>query len=143
MAEDINRKVGGDIFEIVTVNLYPKEFNACVEQAEREKEANYRPALANRINNMDTYDVIFLGYPSWFYTIPMAVATFLESYNLRGKTIVPFSTHGGGGLSGSIRDITRLCPGSTILEAIAIRDSRAKNSGADVDRWLRKLAFIR
>jgi flavodoxin len=142
VARFIHEKTGGELFEIVTVDPYPTDFNACVTQAERELKELHRPPLATKVNNLDSYDVIFLGYPSWFYTIPRAVAVFLESYNFRGKTIIPFSTHEGGGLSNSIRDINKLCPNSTLLEAIVIRGTQAGRSQADVDRWLRKIGMI-
>jgi flavodoxin len=138
VADQIHKTVGGDIFEIKTVNQYPKEYRPTTEAAKREQEANARPALATQVNNLDSYDVIFLGYPIWWGTIPMALFTFLESYNFSGKTIIPFCTHGGSGLGRSIADITRLCPQSTVREGLAIRGGSVGSAQNDITAWLRK-----
>lgn len=95
IANQIHENVGGDIFETKTEDAYPTDYNAVVDQAKKEKADNYRPKLATKVENMDSYDVIFLGYPNWRGTMPMAVFTFLEEYNLSGKTIIPFCTHDG------------------------------------------------
>ncbi|GAF26210.1 flavodoxins [Moorella thermoacetica Y72] len=143
IANLIHESVGGDIFKIVTVDPYPTDYNACVEQARKELESNYRPKLATRVENMESYDVIFLGYPNWCGTMPMAVFTFLEEYNFSGKTIIPFCTHEGSGLGNSVRDIARLCPNSTLLDGLAIRGSnvRSAQTQKDVADWLRKIGM--
>jgi flavodoxin len=124
IANQIHENVGGDIFEIVTVDPYPDDYNACVDKAKQEQDDNSRPELATKVENMDSYDVVFVGYPNWWGTMPMAVFTFLEEYDFSGKTIVPFCTHEGSGLGRSVEDIKELCPQSTILEGLQSRAER-------------------
>lgn len=132
-------KVGGDIFEIVTVNPYPTDYDSVVDQTKQEQEDNYRPQLKTKVENMDSYDVVFIGYPNWWGTMPMPVFTFLEEYDFSGKTIIPFCTHEGSGLGRSVEDITELCPQSTILDGLAIRGSSVKTAQDDVSEWLREI----
>lgn len=141
IANQIHEKVGGDLFEIVTVDPYPTNYDATVDQAKREQQNNYKPKLAKEVKNMDSYDVIFVGYPNWWGTMPMALFTFLEGYNFSGKTIIPFITHDGSRLGRSVNDIRALCPQATILEGLAIKGSDAKNAQNDVSAWLRKLGM--
>lgn len=141
IANQIHEKVGGDIFEIVTVNPYPKDYDAVVDQAKQEQEDNYRPELATEVENMDSYDVVFIGYPNWWGTMPMPVFTFLEEYKFSGKTIIPFCTHEGSGLGRSVEDITELCPQSTILDGLAIRGSSVETAQDDVSEWLREIGI--
>ncbi|WP_229395352.1 flavodoxin [Methanosarcina sp. DH1] len=141
IANQIHEKVGGDIFEIVTVNPYPTDYDAVVDQAKQEQEDNYRPQLKTKVENMDSYDVVFIGYPNWWGTMPMSVFTFLEEYDFSGKTIIPFCTHEGSGLGRSVEDITELCPQSTILDGLAIRGSSVETAQDDVSEWLRKIGM--
>ena len=141
IANQIHEKVGGDIFEIVTVNPYPTDYDAVVDQAKQEQEDNYRPQLKTKVENMDSYDVVFIGYPNWWGTMPMSVFTFLEEYDFSGKTIIPFCTHEGSGLGRSVEDTTELCPQSTILDGLAIRGSSVETAQDDVSEWLRKIGM--
>lgn len=143
IANQIHEKVGGDIFEIVTVNPYPTDYDTVVDQAKQEQADNYRPELARKVENMGSYDVVYVGYPNWWGTMPMAVFTFLEQYNFSGKTIIPFCTHEGSALGRSVNDITKLCPQSTILDGLAIRGSNVKTAQNEVSEWLRKLGMIK
>ncbi|GIM28329.1 hypothetical protein CPJCM30710_09950 [Clostridium polyendosporum] len=143
IANQIHERVGGDIFEIKTVDPYPTDYNTLVDQAKQEQQDNYRPKLTTKVENMDSYDVIFVGYPNWWGTMPMAVFTFLEQYNFSGKTIIPFCTHEGSGLGRSVTDIKKLCPQSTILDGLAIRGRNVKSAKEDVSAWLRKLGMIK
>ena len=136
IANKIHEDVGGDIFEIKTVDPYPTDYNAVVDQAKKERDENYRPKLATKVDNIDSYDVIFVGYPDWWVTMPMPVFSFLEQYNLSGKTIVPFCTHEGSGLGRSVDDIKKTCPQSTILDGLAISDK-------DISNWLNKIGIIK
>jgi flavodoxin len=142
IANQIHERVGGDIFEIVTVDLYPNDYNACVDKAKQEQNDNSRPVLATKVEKMDSYDVVFVGYPIWWETMPMAVFTFLEEYDFSGKTIIPFCTHEGSGLGSSVEDIKKLCPQSTILEGLAVRGSNVNNAQNDVSEWLREIGMI-
>jgi flavodoxin len=142
IASQIHEKVGGDIFEIVAVNPYPSDYNECVKQAKQELREQYRPKLKNKVDNMESYNVVFVGYSNWWGTIPMPVATFLSEYNFSEKTIVPFCTNGGSGLGRSVTDIKKLCPQSTILDGLAIRRSDVKKAQNEVSKWLRELGMI-
>jgi flavodoxin len=141
IANQIHQSVGGDIFEIKTVNPYPKEYRPTTEVAKQEQEANARPALSTQVNGMDSYDVVFVGYPNWWGTLPMALFTFLEQYDFSGKAIIPFCTHEGSALGRSVIDIKKLCPQSTVLEGLAIRGGSVNSGSAQdtVNAWLRGL----
>jgi flavodoxin len=141
IANQIHQSVGGDIFEIKTVTPYPTQYTPTTEVAKREQQADARPILAARVNNMDSYDVIFLGYPNWWGTIPMALFTFLEQYDFSGKTIIPFCTHEGSALGRSVSDITKLAPQATVLEGLAVRGGRVGGDSARdaVTQWLNRL----
>ena len=136
IANQIQESMGGNIFKIVTVDPYPADYNAVVNLAKQEQKNDYRPELATKVEDMDSYEVIFVGYPNWWATMPMAVFTFLEEYDFSGKTIIPFCTHEGSALGRSVDDITELCPQSTILDGLAIRGRNVKNAKEDVSEWL-------
>lgn len=142
IANWIAEKTGGDLFSIKTQNKYSSDYDECLNQARKERDNNERPALVGRVNNIDDYDIIFLGFPNWWYTCPMAVFTFVESYDLSGKTIIPFCTHGTGGLSRTIRDLKKLLPANCeVLEAIGVYRPEVKNSKSRVLDWLKKLGY--
>jgi flavodoxin len=142
IANQIRESVGGDIFEIVAVDPYPSDYDAVVELARKELREEYRPKLKTKVENVESYNVVFVGYPIWWGTIPMPVATFLSEYDFSGKTIVPFCTHEGSRLGQSVTDITKLCPQSTILDGLAVRGRDVKNAQNEVSEWLRKIGMI-
>jgi flavodoxin len=142
IANQIHEKVGGDIFEIVSIDPYPSGYNEVVEQARKELRSEYKPKLKTKVGNMESYDVVFVGYPNWWGTVPRPIATFLSQYDFSGKTIVPFCTHGGSSLGRSVEDIKKLCPQSTILDDLAIRGEEAKNAHQKISGWLRELGII-
>lgn len=142
IANWIAEETGGDLFSIKTQNKYSSDYDECLNQARKERDNNERPALVERVNSIDDYDVIFLGFPNWWYTCPMAVFTFVESYDLSGKTIIPFCTHGTGGLSRTIRDLKNILPENCeVLEAIGVYRPEVKNSKNKVLDWLKKLGY--
>lgn len=142
IANWIYEEVGGDLFSIITENKYASDFNECVNQARKERDNNDRPKLTQKINNIDNYDIIFLGFPNWWYTLPMAVFTFIESYDLSKKIIIPFCTHGTGGLSRTIVDLKKSLPNDCIiLEPIGIFEENVKNSKNEVLNWVRNLQY--
>lgn len=143
IANQIHKIVGGDIFEIQSVKPYPKDYNSVVKQARQELDSGYKPELKTKVDTIKSYDVIFIGYPNWWSTIPAPVKTFLSEYDLSGKTVVPFCTHGGGGLGRSVADISKLCPKSTLLDSFAILGANAKTSQSDVSEWLRKIKIMK
>lgn len=107
-AQKIQAAAGGDLFEITVTNSYPSSYQSTVDRARQELDQNARPELSSRVENMEDYDVILLGYPIWWHTAPMAVDTFLESYDLSGKVILPFCTSGGSSIEESMPDIRSL-----------------------------------
>ena len=104
-----------------------------------EKRNNARPELSSRVNNMDQYDTVILGYPNWWGTFPMAVFTFLEEYDFSAKTILPFCIHEGSGLGSSESDIRKLCSGATVLSGLAIRGGSVGRADQLVANWLKSI----
>jgi len=138
VANQIHKIVNSDIFEIQSVKSYPCDYDAVVKQARQELDSGYKPELKTKIENIKLYDLVFIGYPNWWGTVPAPVKTFLLEYDFSGKTIVPFCTHEGSGLGRSAMDISKLCPKSTLLEGVAIRGSEVKIAQNKVSAWLRK-----
>lgn len=141
IANQIHESVGGDIFEIVAINSYPHNYNEVVEQARKELSQKFRPELKTKVANMEPYNMVFVGYPNWWGTIPMPVATFLSEYDFSGKTIVPFCTNEGSGLGRSVSDIKDLCTRSTILDGLAVRGSGVKQAQNEVSEWLHRIGM--
>ena len=132
----IQEKTGGTLCEIQPEVPYPSSYNAVVEQAKKEIQAGFRPALKTKIEHIESYDTIFVGSPNWWSTISPPIASFLEGYGLSGKTVVPFCTHGGGGAGRIESDIAKLCPQSTVTPALVIYGSGGGNAEAQVSAWL-------
>jgi flavodoxin len=141
VARQIHRQTGGDFFEIERVKPYSSNYNTCLDEALRDQRAQARPALGKHVENMERYDVVFLGYPNWWASIPMPVASFLEEYDFAGKTIAPFCSHGGGRLGQSVTAIAKLCPQAKLLEALSIHYSGGSSLGNDVAEWLKKIGL--
>ncbi|HPF07656.1 MAG TPA: flavodoxin, partial [Spirochaetota bacterium] len=118
---------------------YPKGYTETTNVAKDELRADARPELTGRVTNMDDYDVIFLGYPNWWGTMPMPVFTFLESYDFSWKTIIPFCTHEGSGLGRSEQDIRKACSKAKVLSGVAIRGGSSASSQSLVSEWIDKL----
>jgi len=121
IAEYLQEETKGDLFSIHTVDQYPKGYRDTTDQAAEEKKEDARPELSSEVENMEQYEVILLGYPNWWGTIPMPVATFLESYDFSGKTILPFASHEGSGLGSGPSDVKKLCPDAEVMDGFAIR----------------------
>ncbi len=141
VANMIAERTGAQLYKVQTVVPYPEDDDETVDLAKKEQNENARPKLANHVGDMEKFDVIFFGYPNWWGTIPMAMFTFLEEYDLAGKTIIPFCTHGGGGMENSEEDIAKLAPDSNLLKGLSIRGEDARNAQADVDKWLADLGM--
>ena len=139
VAKKIQSITGGDLFEIDTVKTYPEDYTETTHEAAAEKRANARPELTAAVENMADYDTIYLGYPNWWNTFPMAVFTFLESYDFVGKTIIPFCTHEGSGIGNSERDIKKLCPNVNVESGLAIRGSNVSRADNEITNWVKKL----
>ncbi len=138
IANLIHQEVGGTIHELQPEVPYPNSYNAVVDQAKIEIQAGYKPALRSTLDHIESYDTIFVGSPNWWSTIAPPVATFLSEYDLSGKIIVPFCTHGGGGLGRIGEDIAKLCPQSTVLSSFKVHGSGGVDAQARVSAWLRK-----
>jgi flavodoxin len=140
VASRIQKAVDGDLFVMRTVRNYPGEHNALTETAQQEQRANARPPLATHIRNLQDYDIIFLGYPIWWYDLPMPLYSFLDEYNFAGKTIIPFTVHGGSRLSGTVEKIVRLEPRATVIsDGLAVSRNSVARSERDVITWLRRI----
>ncbi|WP_243350220.1 flavodoxin [Parabacteroides sp. FAFU027] len=138
IAKKIQQLTGGDLFEIQTVKTYPADYMETTRVAQDELSQDARPELSEYLNNPDEYDVIYLGYPNWWGTFPMAICTFLESFDTSGKTIIPFCTHEGSGSGHSERDIKRLCPEAMVEKGIAIRGGSVTGADGVLKTWLGK-----
>ena len=112
------------------------EYRDTTDLAKEEQNNGERPALSSHVENMSQYDVVFLGYPNWWGTLPQAVMTFLEEYDFNGKTIAPFCSHGGSRLGRGPQDIAALCPGAELLDGLAVSGSAVSGAQADVQEWL-------
>ena len=132
---------GSELFHIEPLNVYPADYTETTEVAKEELRVRARPELAHRLESIDRYDRIFLGYPNWWGTAPMPVFTFLEECGPKEKTIAPFCTHEGSGLGHSVADIRRACPHSTVLDGLAIRGAEVKGAKDAVSTWLRELGL--
>lgn len=141
LAEYIHGKVGGDIAKITPVKDYPESYNGTADAAKAERDNDERPEFKPLDVNPEDYDVIFVGYPMWWYTLPMIMYTFFDTYDFSGKTIVPFNTHAGSGDGGTYREIEEFEPGATVLDGLAVSGSRADNSDGDIDEWLEGLNY--
>ena len=131
----------GELFAILTGEQYPDTYNATLDVGQSEKSAGARPKLSSHIDDLDRYDTIFLGFPNWWGDMPMAVYSFLDEYDLSGKTIIPFVTSGGSGFSNPIRAIESAEPNATVLEGLALRDSHSTQGEGDVAEWLSQLGL--
>jgi len=142
VADQIHKVVGGDLFEIVSKDEYPRGYDETVKQARRELDAGYIPELVSEVQNIGSYDVIFIGYPNWWGTTPRPIVSFLSKCDSPGKTIAPFCTHEGSRLGRSVEDIAKLCPRSTVLEGFAVRGGDVENALNRVSEWLRRIGMM-
>lgn len=116
VAEAIQKETGGSLFEIKAATAYPTDYHQMSEQAKKEIEQGVRPPLTEQVANINEYDVIFVGSPCWWGTITPQVSSFLESSQLTGKTVIPFITHGGGGVMNTVKDLTAQCKGCEVSD---------------------------
>lgn len=143
-ANEINLRVKGDMHKIITVQGYPDDYDTTVDIAKKEQNDNFRPKLTSKAPNLSEYENIFIGYPNWWGTLPMALFTFFEENDFSGKNLIPFTTHEGSYFGRSLGDLEKLNPNATILEGLEIRGRSVKSSSAknNIDSWLKKLNFI-
>lgn len=140
IAQIIQRETGGTLFAIETEQEYPTAHDPLLDFAYNEKSDDARPELAARIENFNNYDVIFLGYPNWNADLPMPLYTFLEEYDFSGKTIIPFTTHGGSGFSGTVQTISELQPNAAVIDdGLSISRNNVSGAEEDVVDWVNGL----
>ena len=132
----IQAETGGDLFEIAPVAPYTDDYNELLDIAQQEQADNARPAVANRVENWDSYDVVFVGYPNWWNDAPMLIYSFLETYEWEGKTLVPFCTSGGSAFGRSLNKLPDSASGATILEGLHVSGSRVEGAGEDIADWI-------
>ena len=143
IAQLIQQQTGGDLFRIETVQEYPGSHDPLLEFAYNERAEGARPELAAQMENLDSYDIIFLGYPNWNADLPMPLYTLLEQTDLSGKTIVPFTTHGGSGFSRTIQTIQELQPNATVIsDGLSISRNSVAQAEGDVASWVSGLGLI-
>lgn len=142
VATYIQELTGADIFRIETQKAYPEEYRPTTDIAKEELNSNARPPIKGKVNNIDEYDTIYIGFPIWWGTYPMAIATFIDNHNLEGKTIIPFCTHGGGGVDKGFTDLQKTAPKSTHKKGLSLNGSRANDSKTAIEKWLREIKII-
>lgn len=141
LAEEIHKQVGGDLYPIVPSTPYSETYAVTVAKAKQEQLSNARPAIKTMIPNVDQYDMVLLGYPNWWGSYPMMIATFAEKHNLDGKKIAPFFTHGGGGEQRCVSDLRKLLPKADVKEGLCVGGNSARSSQGEVSAWLKKLGI--
>lgn len=141
VADMIAQATGADLFSIRTVEQYPDTYDATLDQGQQEQSDGARPELATHLENLGSYDTIFLGFPNWWGDMPMAVYTFLDEVDLSGKTVIPFVTSGGSGFSNTISTIQQMEPQATVQEGLSIGASSATGAQQQVESWLSELGL--
>lgn len=142
LARWIQEETGGDCFSIVTKEPYSSDYDTCLNRAIEEHDKGARPELVGNVEHMENYDIVFLGFPNWWYSCPMALLTFIEENDLSGKTIIPFCSHGTGGFAASLRDIGNVLPKDcTVLEEFGAYRPEVAASRDELLRWLKGLGI--
>lgn len=156
IAEIIHQKIGGTLVALELETPYPADYRATVQQVVRENETGYLPPLKTKIEHIDQYDFVFLGFPTWGMRLPPPVKSFLHQYNMKGKTVIPFNTNGGYGVGSSFENVKELCPRSIIPQGfttrggseidghnLVIKDARAEEASNEVQSWLKTIGMLK
>ena len=142
VADMIEQETGGDLFAIQTSVVYPADGEALIDYAAEEQDEEARPELTSHIENLDQYDTIFIGYPTWWYDMPMALYSFFDEYDFSGKTIIPFNVHNGSRFSDTISTIEELEPDAQVVEeGFTVSENDVADAAADVTAWLGELGY--
>lgn len=136
VAEMIRDIAGGDLFEVDTVKPYAEDYYECIEEAKKELKEKARPAIKGYVESIDNYDTVYIGFPNWWGTMPMAMFTFLEHYDWTGKRVIPFCTNEGSGMGNSERDLKKVCKGADIKKGLSIHGAEAADSRSLVEQWI-------
>lgn len=155
VAEIIKKNVGGDLVALELKKPYPEDYKTIVAQVQSENESGFLPPLKTKIENIEKYDTIFIGFPTWGMQLPPPMKSFLNEYNLNGKTIIPFNTNAGYGIGNSFETVKKLCPKSKILEGFSIKGGierdgilfvmegkKEKQAEIEIKKWLRKIKLF-
>ena len=137
-AKMMQEATGADLFKIEPLQPYAEDYNTCIAQAQDDQRRNARPELEGYPDSLEGYDTIYLGYPNYWGTMPMAVYTFLEHFDFSGKTIHPFCTHEGSGLSGTDKDIQRAAKGALVARGLSIYGSSVDQAKPALEKWSKK-----
>lgn len=135
-AKMLSDLTGGTLYKIRQAQPYSEDYRTCIAQAKDDLQRNARPGVLDLPENLDGYDEIYLGYPNYWGTMPMAVYTFLERYDLTGKVIRPFCTHEGSGLSHTVQDIQKAAPGAVVAKGLAIHGSSVDGAKGMIEHWI-------
>ena len=140
VAQEIQAQTGADLFEIVPAEPYTDDYNELLDIAQEEQSSDARPAIAETVD-LSGYDTVYLGFPNWWGDMPMILYTFLDEYDLSGKTVAPFNTSGGSGFSGSLDTIADMEPEAEIAEGLSLGDGEAEDCADDVAEWLANIGM--
>ena len=156
IAEIIQRNVGGIVVALELEKPYPENYKATVQQVVDENASGYLPPLKTKIDSIEKYNVVFVGFPTWDMQLPPPVKSFLHQYDLSGKTIIPFNTNAGYGVGSSFETVKELCPNSKILEGFSIKGGverdgilfvmkgeKEKQAQTEVKQWLQKIGILK
>lgn len=156
IAKIIHEKVGGDLVALELVNPYPDDYKTTVAQVVEENESGFLPPLKTKIGNIQDYDIVFVGFPTWGMQLPPPMKSFLKLYDLSGKTVVPFNTHGGYGIGSTFSTVKQMCPNSKVVEGFSIKGGverdgilfvmegeKEKDARLEIEKWLQKINIIK
>ena len=156
IAEIIYKNIGGTLVALELEKPYPENYSATVQQVVRENETGYLPPLKTKIDSIENYDFVFVGFPTWDMKMPPPMKSFLKQYNLTGKTVIPFNTNAGYGAGSSFQTVKELCPNSNVLKGfeitggverdgvlLAIKDEKRKEAETKVKEWLQKIKLLK
>ena len=155
VAEIIHQRIGGKLVELELKNPYPENYQEIVAQVSKENETGFLPPLKTKIENIEKYDAIFIGFPTWGMQLPPPMKSFLKEYDLKGKTIIPFNTNAGYGIGSSFETVKELAPESKILEGFSIKGGKEKDgilfvmegdkkvkAEKEIQKWLKKIGIL-
>ena len=155
IAEIIQKNAGGTLIALELEKPYPEDYKLTVQQVVKENETNYLPPLRTKINSIENFDVVFIGFPTWDMQIPPPIKSFLHQYDLSGKTVIPFNTNAGYGVGSGFQTVKELCTNSKVLEGFSItggierdgvyfviKGEKAKEADTEIKKWLQKIKVI-
>jgi flavodoxin len=156
VAKMIHKNVGGDLVALELQNPYPEDYKVIVDQVANENATNFLPTLKTKIENIEKYDVVFIGFPTWGMQLPPPMKSFLSQYNIKGKTIIPFNTNSGYGIGSSFDKIKELCTECKILEGFSIKGGKERDgiffvmegekkieAEKEIQTWLKKIGILK